>query len=167
MTDRDDRWLRELERQAAALPREITPDRDLWPGIALRLQQRPETRAQRRGIGAWPWLPMAGALVAGYALALWMPLPRLSGAALPVAPTATLVENIRPALAHLPAKTRAVVEADLTGLERDRQRIEQALAEDPGNPLLQELRTSTADRAESLRAQMVRLAGPSTEEIDI
>jgi len=169
MTDRDDRWLRELERQAAALPREITPARDLWPGIAMRLQQRPEARAQRRGIGRWPWLPMAGALVAGYALAIWMPLPRLvGGTALPVAPpAATLVENIEPALAQLPAKTRAVVEADLTGLERDRQRIEQALAEDPGNPLLQELQMSTADRAESLRAQMTRLAGPSTAEIDI
>jgi len=169
MTDPDDRWQRELERQAAALPREIMPARDLWPGIAMRLSQRPEAGSRRRGIGRWPWLPTAGALVAGSAFAIWMPLPRLiGGSALPVVPTAaTLVENIQPALAHLPAKTRAVVEADLTGLERDRERIEQALAEDPGNPLLQELQMSTADRAESLRAQMNRLAGPSTEGIDI
>ena len=169
MTDRDDRWQRELERQAAALPREVAPERDLWPGIELRLSQRPEARARRRSIARWPWLPMAGALVAGYALAIWMPLPRLlGGAVMPVVPTAaTLVENIQPALAQLPAKTRAVVEADLTGLERDWQRIEQALVEDPGNPLLLELQMSTADRAESLRAQMNRLAGPRAEEIDI
>ena len=167
MNERDDRLTRDLERRVAELPREIAPQRDLWPGIEMRLTPRDE--APRRRVAQWPWLPMTAALVAGYALAIWLPLPLfVTGSVSPVTPVAsTWMDNMQPALQQLPAKTRAVVEADLTGLGRDWQRIEDALAEDPDNPLLQELQTYTADRAESLRVQMNRLAAPSDEGIDI
>lgn len=167
MNERDDRLPHDLERRAAALPREIAPRRDLWPGIEMRLT--PRAAPPRRRVGQWPWLPMTAALVAGYAIAIWLPLPRLmSGAVSPVAPVATAwIDNMQPALQQLPAKTRAVVEADLTGLGRDWQRIEEALAEDPDNPLLRELQMNTADRAESLRVQMNRLAGPDDGGVDI
>lgn len=159
MTEREDRSTRELERQAQALPLEVAPERDLWRGIELRLGARDVAAASPRRAAGWPWLPMTAALAAGYALATFVPLtPVGSDGVSPVAPIAsTLIANIEPALARLPAKTRAVVEADLTGLERDWQQIEEALALEPDNPLLLELHMSTADRAEALRAQMDRL----------
>jgi hypothetical protein len=164
MNERDDRMTRELERRAGALARDIAPERDLWPGIAMRLSAADVTT--RRRIVQWPWLPMTAALVAGYALATWLPRPGfVSESVSPVSPVAsTLLDTIEPALARLPAKTRAVVEADLTGLERDWQRIDDALAEDPDNPLLQELQMNAADRAAALREQMDRLTGGAVAE---
>lgn len=166
MTERDDRTTRQLERRARALPLEIPPERDLWPGIELRLGARDIAAAPPRRAARWPWLPMTAALAAGYALATFVPLiPVGSNGVSPVSPIAsTLIDNIEPALAQLPAKTRAVVEADLTGLERDWQQIEEALALEPNNPLLLELRMSAVDRAEALRAQMDRLASAAGDE---
>lgn len=156
----------ELERRIDALPRGIAPSRDLWPGIASRIggpasSPSAERRAQRR-----PWLSVLVALAAGYTLAAWLPLLQIStGPAPSVAPTALdLVADIRPALERLPAKTRAIVEADLVGLEQDWVHIEQALAADPENALLNELRMSAEDRAAYLRAQLTRLAGATPAE---
>ena len=166
MTERDDRTMRELERRAQALPLEIAPERDLWRGVELRLGAQDVAATPPRRAATWPWLPMAAALAAGYALATFVPLqPVGSGGVSPVSPIAsTLIDNIEPALAQLPAKTRAVVEADLTGLERDWQQIEEALALEPDNPLLLELRMSAVDRAAALRAQMDRLTSATGDE---
>jgi len=151
----------ELERRLDALPREIAPSRDLWPGIAARIGAPASQPRAERAAGRRPGLPVLLALAAGYALAVWLPLPPfVPGPAPSAAPTALdLVADIRPALASLPAKTRAIVEADLVGLEQDWIRIEQALAADPDNALLNELRMSAEDRAAYLRAQLTRLAG--------
>ncbi len=166
MNERDDPSARELERRAQALPLEIAPERDLWRGIELRLSARDAVADPPRRVAAWPWIPMTAALVAGYALATFVPLPVFDNVGVsPVSPvTSTLIDSIEPALAQLPAKTRAVVEADLTGLERDWQQIEEALASEPDNPLLLELQMSTADRAEALRAQMDRLTSAVGDE---
>jgi hypothetical protein len=166
MNERDDLSTRELERRAQALPLEIAPERDLWRGIELRLGARDVAAAPPRRAAGWPWLSMTAALAAGYALATFVPLqPVGSDSVSPVSPIAsTLIDNIAPALAQLPAKTRAAVEADLTGLERDRQQIEEALAQEPDNPLLLELQMSTVDRAEALRAQMNRLMDAAGDE---
>ena len=159
-----------LDRRVDALRREIAPERDLWPGIASRLGHRvpaPEPRPAFRGFGQW--FPAGAALVAGYLIASWFPLPWAPGSSLPesdvnVTAPVTLLTSVQPVLAQLPAKTRAVVEVDLSGLEQDRLSIEQALATDPDNPLLLELRSSAEARSVSLLERMNRLTDVAASE---
>jgi hypothetical protein len=159
-----------LDRQVDALRREITPQRDLWPGIASRLGQRlpaREERAASGGVGRW--FPVGAALVAGYLIASWFPLPWAPGVApvesdVNVTAPVTLLSSVEPVLAQLPAKTRAVVEVDLSGLAQDRLSIEQALAADPTNPLLLELRSSTEARTVSLLERMNHLTDAAASE---
>lgn len=157
MNRQDERPSDALQRRVDALPRDLELGRDLWPVIAARLTPVEHTPRPRRV----PWLPVAVALAAGYVLASVFPLPWLATTTPAgfeiVAPDPMLVDSVRPALEQLPAKTRSVVEANLSGLEHDRLTIEQALTADPDNALLQELRTNAQDRAESLVEQMSRL----------
>ncbi len=163
MTDERRRQPDSLDRRIEALRREIAPERDLWPGIASRLGRRTPARQARfafRGFGQW--LPAGAALVAGYLLASWFPLPWGPGSGLPdsdvnVTSPVTLMASVQPVLAQLPAKTRAVVEVDLSSLAQDQLSIEQALAADPTNPLLLELRSSTEARAVSVVERMNQL----------
>lgn len=63
MTDTDLRW------RLRQLPRELAPERDLWPGIAARL---PAPAARRRT--TWPaWLAMAASVL--IAVAWWRLAP--------------------------------------------------------------------------------------------
>jgi hypothetical protein len=63
MTDTDLRW------RLRQLPRELDPDRDLWPDIAARL---PMPAARRRS--AWPaWMAMAASVL--LAVAWWRLAP--------------------------------------------------------------------------------------------
>jgi len=168
MNRQDDREKDALERQVAALPRGVAPDTDLWPGIEARLGA-PVTVAARRARAPrpQPWLPVAVALAAGYVIASVFPLPWFAPEtpAVPqAAPALALVDSVRPALAQLPAKTRSVVETNLSGLEHDRLAIEQALAVDPDNVLLQELRMSAQDQAESVIQRVIRLTRPEPPE---
>jgi len=152
-----------LDRRVGALHREVAPPRDLWPGITSRLGPRVAQRHERpvsRGLSRW--LPVGAALAAGYLVASWFPLPWAAqlgrpGTDVSVTAPVTLLTSVQPVLAQLPAKTRAVVEVDLSGLEQDRLSIEQALMADPDNPLLLELRSSAEARAVSLFEQMNRL----------
>lgn len=152
-----------LDRRLDALHREIAPQRDLWPGIASRLGRRLATdEARPASRRSSPWFPAGAALVAGYLIASWFPLPWAPEFSLPdtdvsVTAPVTLLASVQPVLQRLPAKTRAVVEVDLSGLEQDRLSIEQALVADPENPLLLELRSSAEARAVSLFEQMNRL----------
>ncbi len=62
MTETELRW------QLRQLPRELDPPRDLWPGIAGRLAQRPAKR------GRWPLgLALAASLVLALGLAFGLP----------------------------------------------------------------------------------------------
>jgi hypothetical protein len=168
MNRQDDRGIDPLERRVNALPRGIAPDTDLWLGIEARLGA-PVTAAARRARAPrpQPWLPVTVALAAGYVIASVFPLPS-PAPEMPAVPqpasALALVDSMRPALERLPAKTRSVVEANLSGLEHDRLAIEQALAVDPDNVLLQELRMSAQDQAESVVQQVIRLTRPEPPE---
>ena len=152
-----------LGRRIDALRREAAPQRDLWPGIASRIGQRQPAQAERSlSRGASHWFPAGAALVAGYLIASWFPLPWTPQVSQPdidvnVTAPVTLLVSVQPVLQQLPAKTRAVVEVDLSGLEQDRLSIEQALVTDPDNPLLLELRSSAEARAVSLLERMNHL----------
>lgn len=159
-----------LDRRIQALHREITPQRDLWPGIASRLGQRLPAREERPAFrGLNQWFPAGVALVAGYLIASWFPLPWAAELGPPnidvsVTSPVTLLTSVQPVLQQLPAKTRAVVEVELSGLEQDRLSIEEALVADPDNSLLLELRSSAEARAVSVLEQMNRLTDTAVLE---
>ncbi|NIW25011.1 MAG: hypothetical protein GWN29_10855, partial [Gammaproteobacteria bacterium] len=113
--------------------------------------------------------PAGVALVAGYLIASWFPLPWAPGASSPdtdvnVTAPVTLLTSVQPVLAQLPAKTRAVVEVDLSSLAQDQLSIDAALATDPTNPLLLELRSSAEARSVSLLERMNRLTDAAASE---
>jgi hypothetical protein len=164
-----------LDAALQALPPGIEPGRDLWPGIAARLEQAPVTASRRLPA----WLLQAAAavvLVAGSSLftARLLDGDRAAGKMAEVAPVAgsmpgaqgiaTMPAAFGPAgrmdpeyaaarrqltsvlesrMARLPASTRAKLESNLAELRRAADEINAALAEQPGDPLLEELLLKT------------------------
>ncbi|HET9692820.1 MAG TPA: hypothetical protein VFP48_00430 [Steroidobacteraceae bacterium] len=171
--DGDDR----LDAALRGLPREIDPGRDLWPGIAARLEPRASSGTRRRP--AWVWQTAAAVLlVAGSSLltAALLDGQRDAGnmaattqapaaaptaapadvAAVPVAfgPGAKLDADYLAArrqlttmletrMANLPHSTRAKLQVNLAEMRRAADQINAALAEQPGDPLLEELLLAT------------------------
>ncbi len=164
-----------LDAQLRSLPHEIDPPRDLWPGIAARLEG---DAAAANGRGRSRWLLQAAAavlLVAGSSL-LTAKLVERGAAPAQTAraqpPTASMSDgtvgtmpaafgpNVRldpeymaarrqltmmlqARLAKMPPSTRVKLEANLAEMRRAAEEISAALAEQPGDPLLQELLLKT------------------------
>lgn len=109
--------LRDLIADARALPREIRPERELWPEIASRLDGSVVRSLTARRQARRRWIPLAAAAVllvaASVLLTLQFSAPRTVTPALP--PTAGVI----------PASTRAM-DADLVQAARD---LEQVLVE--------------------------------------
>jgi len=59
--------LERLQSRVAALPREVQPPRDLWPGLRDRLPARPIPRERPVAGRLRPWLAAAAVLLAGLA----------------------------------------------------------------------------------------------------
>lgn len=81
----------EYRRLLKALPHAIEPDRDLFPGIAERLEARAAAKAHRRGL--FPFAAAAGFTAAAIA-AGWLGLQRLPGpdrSAMPVVDAAPVM----------------------------------------------------------------------------
>lgn len=174
------RW----EREAARLPLDITPQRDLWPGIEARIsseQSAPMRRKWRVG-GA---LAAAVALVALSSLTtLWLAQQgsdvELSQVVPPAAETRAeplaafgpdhelgpryrrarnqLTVDLDARMQALPPATREVVEQNLQQIRRAVTEINQALAEDPGNALLQQLLMATYQDELAVLTEMNRIA---------
>lgn len=139
-----------LRKAVECLPRELTPGRDLWPGIAARIAPR-RHRFQ-------PWSIAAGiaSVVAIGAILAALSLHRQQApATLASRPSATqprpvaagpsqnertrmLAAAIRRSTRQDP-RTQAVLLANLDLVETSITRIQRALDEDPGNPGLQPL----------------------------
>ncbi|HEX5313569.1 MAG TPA: hypothetical protein VFX38_01485 [Gammaproteobacteria bacterium] len=138
-----------LRAALAALPRELAPERDLWPDIEARI-------APRRHF-AKPWLAAAAlavVLVTGsIAAAIFgprTPAPTQSVAANPLrAPSGfdaaqqrlratTIAASIREST-QLDPKTQTVLLDNLGLIETSLANIQQALARNPGNASLQSL----------------------------
>jgi hypothetical protein len=111
------RRLRALLAGAAALPREMEPRRDLWPGIAARIAALGSAGRPGR---SW-WTPAALAAAAAVLMALAAQLPR-RGPGPEVAPV--------PVAAHSPADPLQAVEADY---ERAAATLRAALEERRGS----------------------------------
>lgn len=143
-----------LDTQLARLEREIAPPRDLWPAIERRIVHH-----KRR---IWPFA-LAASITAA-AIATWLGSSRLDQRAQPAhgestAAVAALFEEPQDArfqqaraalektfgerLALLDPATRAAVEASLAQIQASRADLRHALAENPENPVLQQLLEST------------------------
>lgn len=171
MSDEKDARAEMLDERIARMRRELMPERDLWPEISSRLE--PRDRATSTSRAAWQprgWVSLGVAAAAGYLLATWIPLQSLSADYGQQPPPnrlrAEFFADSQSALDQLPVSTRAIVETDLAGFERDWLRMEEASVMEPGNLLLQELLMSARNRARSVRDQLTRLTVDSAEVAD-
>jgi predicted anti-sigma-YlaC factor YlaD len=182
-----ERELRALIAEAAALPREILPARDLWPELAERLRGAEGARlVERPRVTAWR-SPMAMAAAASVLLALtatlWVrgqrttttPAPGVTpGTLISVASTdpgadllatereyaratADLMAAIDSQKAALTPETRAVLDANLRTIDEALAQVRAALRKDPGNGALTHLLTSTHQKKLDALQRVVRL----------
>lgn len=144
----------ELRWQLRQLPREIEPERDLWPGLASRLPGQHGRREK-----TWPWV--AGlALAASLALAVIL-APDLSPSAARIDASArnlqaelvekeaeALTREYQAALRQLEtAPVPAPLQPALQSLDQGAVDIRAAIAADPGSAfLLQQLQRTYARR---------------------
>jgi hypothetical protein len=171
-----------LDARLARLQRDIEPERDLWPGIAARLQQNDSAAAPvelRRAYPAWWQLGAAAVLVAVSSLTTYLVMSREKAASEHVAAVA-LVEHELGAERYLPASyvkarqelsaayddslarlspaTRQVVDTNLREIERSLKEIGDALARDPGNATLQQLLVAASAQELQYLDEVRRLA---------
>jgi hypothetical protein len=178
-----------LMAAARRLPREIPPERDLWPGIRDRIESSaaPDD-ARNRKFPAWPLrFAAAAALVAATAvvtltLVQQRPGPAVAersngeparfGAGYDLGAKHQLVRaSLRADLARhletLPPETAAVVERNLAQIREAVKEINRALEDDPGNILLQQLLMAAYQDEMDVLANVNRMARavPSRNEI--
>jgi hypothetical protein len=162
-----------LDRALGRLPLDLPPARDLWPTIAEQLAPVSVDRARAPGRRAWAWQAAAAiALVAvsslvTAALVRQQPGPRVAQAPsaglvsgdLQVVPTAfgpthslspeyqaahrQLSALLQQRIGRMPHSARQKLELNLAELRRAASEINAALAEQPGDPLLEELLLNT------------------------
>jgi len=181
---KEERLLRALVAEAAALPEEIQPAADLWPDIAARLRGPEGMRLVPRTGVARLFGPMAVAAAAAVLIALSAALwtrGNLPGTA-PAAPqgtvqpvalgvssvlldsereyaraTADLMAAIDAQKETLAPETRAVLDANLKTIDEALAQVRAALAKDPGNSQLAHLLTSTHQKKVDALERVVRL----------
>lgn len=175
-TERDDA----LMRAARRLPESIEPARDLWPAIAEQLGPRQPAAPTR------PWLlalAASAALVAVTAGVTWrvateQQAPVVADAGAPAAAEAAapqrelmllraqLLDSLDGNLARLPSDSQRVVVDNLLQIRASLAAIEEALADDPSNPSLQQLLYRTYEHELSVLADVNRLALTLPAEVE-
>jgi len=181
-----ERRLRQVLAHAAALPRSVAPPRDLWPGLARRLESE---RSWSRAAGAWsPWALAAAATVAvGLAATLWVgraptrvrtvEIPPASPEAVLVAgapvatdpvlaaaerdydaAAATLLETLQQRKGRLQPETLAAVEANLAVIDRALAEVRQALVQDPSSPELSRMLVATHRKKVDVLRRVLKLS---------
>jgi predicted anti-sigma-YlaC factor YlaD len=172
-----ERRLRLILAEARALPRELSPSRDLWAGVAQRIE------AGRRGRATW-WLGLAAAAVLVGAVSVSLlrrgdPVPASVSAPGPVTVPVSLTregttlgaaeqEYERAAnelLAALQDRHQALSPQTLANVERNLAVIDQALNEvraalgrDPGNKDLTRMLVSAHRKKVDTLRRVVRLS---------
>jgi hypothetical protein len=183
----EERRLREILVHAAALPRSVTPARDLWPGIAREIE-RGRSWAWP-GLAAWqPMLAVAAAVVVTLTAVFFgtqAPAPvhtvaipgpaadagyRLQPAAVITDPgLAAMEEDYQDAANALLAalqerrgeiepETLATVESNLAVIDEALANIHRALEKDPDRPELGRMLVSTHQKRVDVLRKMVRLS---------
>ena len=178
-----ERQLRQLLAHAAALPRSLAPPRDLWPGIAERIERGSAWSALWT---SWHPLALAAAVVLGLAALLWndvgptavrtVAMPSASPSLRPVADTAVadpvlaaaareyeaaataLLQALQRRRGVLPPEDLARVEANLEVIDRALEEVRQALAKDPASPELNRMLVATHRKKVDVLRRVVRLS---------
>jgi predicted anti-sigma-YlaC factor YlaD len=179
-----ERQLRQLLAHAAALPRSVAPARDLWPGIAERIE-----RGSFWSTLVTSWQPLAlaaAAVVLGLSALIWngagpaavrtVAMPSASPTLRSVAGTgvgdpvlaaaardyeeaaSTLLEALQRRRAALPAEDLARVEANLEVIDRALEEVRQALVKDPASPELNRMLVATHRKKVDVLRRVVRLS---------
>jgi hypothetical protein len=155
-----------LLAKAAELPKEIEPARDLWPGIAARLDEAPKAAPVRRF--GWPAALAAGFLVASVSALLTWGLLRENGpgqVAQPETPSAQIVPvsygpnsglsaaelaardqllaQFREKFTTLKPETRDAIVKNLAIMQAAANEIDAALARDPASGMLKGMLVGT------------------------
>jgi predicted anti-sigma-YlaC factor YlaD len=181
---REERLLRALLAEAAALPRELPPGRDLWPDLAARLRGAEGARVVvRPAVPRWvrpAALAAAAAVVIALLGGLWTRGPRhatpvtpmgtLQPAAAGTAPaplmeaereyaraTAALMAALDQQKDVLSPEARATLDANLKSIDDALAEVRAALQEDPANAQLTHLLTSTHQKKLDALERVVRL----------
>ncbi len=156
-----------LEQALAAVPRELQPSRDLWPGIAGSIGHDAQ-RVRRAPWSQWPMALAASLAVLGLVGALcWSVVhdrpggERVASATPPgsgrgiavsfqrpqdadyIAARTALERTFNERLTLLKPATRERIRADLETIRKANADISAALAQDPASPLLWQLLRST------------------------
>ena len=177
-----ERLLRSLLSQAAALPEERLPSRDLWPQIAVRLDGGPASRPFWSRATSWTALAAAAAVVVALGSLLRhdegvpgsVPRPGISGQAETVAATdmADVVEEaereytrattelmavIEARRSSLPAEAQQALARNLQTIDEALQEIRAALAREPGSPQLNHMLASMHRKKLNVLQRVVRL----------
>lgn len=168
-----ERRLRLILANARALPREMAPPRDLWAGIAERIE------GERRARPAW-WGPvglaMAATLVVGIAAALLHRTERAGAPTLATTPVSldptsigaaeqdyeqaatALMAALQERRDTLSPQTMASVEKNLLVMDQALAEVRAALGRDPGNPELTRMLVSTHRKKVDTLRRVVRLS---------
>lgn len=174
-----------LLARARELPQEVAPARDLWPGIAARLDERPRAAAPRSF--GWPMALAAGFLVASVsALLTWGLLregpvtgpPVIAADAAQVVPVSygpnsalgatqltardELLPEFRRRFELLAPATQQAVLKNLAVIQQAADEIDAALAQDPASGLLNELLVGTYRQELELYSKVVAAGDGST-----
>jgi len=166
----NERRLRNLLALAAALPRERTPGRDLWPGIAERL-------SSKHWGGRWIGLALAAVLLFTVATGIlyrretspsagpspFLPVSVESPTALAAAEedyaraAASLLAALHDRRKTLSPEAISSVEKNLEVIDRALAEVREALRQDPGNPELTRMLAATHRKKVDVLRRVMKL----------
>ena len=150
----DKRSRETLDELLGKMPRNLSPLRPLWPGIAQEIARAPQ-RSKRVAIAASVALAcLAAAIIWVVAHAPSTPPGSMTARSASesfaeprdpayIAARANLERSFRERLATLDPRTRATIESNLALIRRAHEDIRRALADQPANPVLEHLFEST------------------------
>jgi len=181
-----ERRLRQVLAHAASLPRSLTPPRDLWPGIARRVERE---RSWSWASGGWsPWaLAATATVVVGLAAVLWSgrtpsavktveipsATPEARLAALPAVVSDpvlaaaereyedaanALLEALQDRRSDLQPEALAAVRKNLEVIDRALAEVRQALVKNPSNPELNRMLVATHRKKVDVLRRVVKLS---------
>jgi predicted anti-sigma-YlaC factor YlaD len=181
-----ERRLRQVLAHAASLPRSVTPPRDLWPGIARRVERE---RSWSWASGGWsPWaLAAAATVVVGLAAVLWggrapsavrtveipAATPEARLAALPTVVSDpvlaaaereyeeaanALLEALQKRRAEIQPETLVAVRANLEVIDRALAEVREALVQNPSSPELNRMLVATHRKKVDVLRRVVKLS---------
>ncbi|MFI5184218.1 MAG: zf-HC2 domain-containing protein [Vicinamibacteria bacterium] len=173
---------RALLRKAASAAREMDPPRDLWPGIASRIEAEREPAAGRRArrfLSHPSGLAAAAAVVIALASILTRrgsepaPTPTASATLVParngsehvqaaevdyIRATGQLMDALNARRSSLSPETQSSVDENLHVIDNALRQVRDALEKDPGNRQLTKMLASTHQKKLDLLLRLLKLS---------